>query len=38
MDISPDFADLFKILNKHKVRYLIVGAYATIYSNGVRIK
>ena len=31
MDISPDFADLFKILNKHKVRYLIVGAYAAIY-------
>ena len=31
MDISPDFADLLKILNKDKVRYLIVGAYAAIY-------
>ena len=31
MDISPDFADLFRILRKHEVRYLIVGAYALIY-------
>lgn len=31
MDISRDFADLFKILNRYKVRYLIVGAYAAIY-------
>jgi len=31
MDVSPDFADLLKILNKDKVRYLIVGAYAAIY-------
>lgn len=31
MDVSPDFADLLKILNKHKVRYLIIGAYAAIY-------
>ena len=31
MDISSDYKDLFKILNRHKVKYLIVGAYAVIY-------
>ena len=31
MDISSDYRDLFKILNKHKVRYLVVGAYAVVY-------
>lgn len=31
MDISPDYRDLLKLLNKHKVRYLIAGAYAVIY-------
>ena len=31
MDISSDYKDLFSILNKHKVRYLIVGAYAVVY-------
>lgn len=31
MDISSDYKDLFKILNKYKVRYLVVGAYAVIY-------
>jgi hypothetical protein len=31
MDISSDYRDLFKILNKHKVRYLVVGAYAVIF-------
>ena len=31
MDISPDFADLLRELNRYKVRYLIVGAYAAIY-------
>ena len=31
MDISQDYRDLFKVLNKHKVKYLIVGAYAVIY-------
>lgn len=31
MDISSDYRDLFKILNKHKVKYLIVGAYAVIF-------
>ncbi len=31
MDISSDYRDLFKILNTHRVRYLVVGAYAVIY-------
>lgn len=31
MDISSDYRDLFKIFNKHKVKYLIVGAYAVIF-------
>ena len=26
-----DYKELLKILNKHKVRYLVVGAYAVIY-------
>lgn len=31
MDISSDYRELFKILNKHKVKYLVVGAYAVIF-------
>lgn len=31
MEISSDYKNLFKILNKYKVRYLIVGAYAAVY-------
>lgn len=31
MEISSDYKDLFKILNKHKIKYLVVGAYAVIY-------
>lgn len=31
MDISYDYKDLFKILNKHKVKYLVVGAYAVTF-------
>jgi len=31
VDISLDYKDLFRILNKHKVKYLVVGAYAVIY-------
>lgn len=31
MDISCDYEDLFRILNKCKVRYIVVGAYAVIY-------
>lgn len=31
MDISSDYRDLFRELNKHKVKYLVVGAYAVVY-------
>lgn len=31
MRIPSDYRDLLKILNKHKVKYLIVGAYAVTY-------
>lgn len=31
MLIPSDYKDLLRILNKHKARYLIVGAYAVIY-------
>ena len=31
MGISHDYKDLFKTLNKHKVKYLIVGAYAVTF-------
>lgn len=31
MLVSSDYRDLFKILNRYKVRYLLVGAYAVSY-------
>ena len=31
MDISYDYKDLFRLLNKRKVRYIVAGAYAVIY-------
>lgn len=31
MFIPLDYKDLLNILNKHKVKYLVVGAYAVIY-------
>lgn len=31
MLIPSDYKDLLKILNKHRVKYLLVGAYAVIY-------
>ena len=31
MQIPSDYKDLLKILNKHKAKYLIVGAYAVTY-------
>ena len=31
MQIASDYKDLLRILNKHRVRYLVVGAYAVIY-------
>ncbi len=31
MDISSDYKDLFKTLNRHKVKYLVIGAYAVTF-------
>lgn len=31
MPIPSDYRDLLKLLNKHKVKYLLAGAYAVIY-------
>ncbi len=31
MDISCDYKELFRIFNKYKVKYLVVGAYAVIF-------
>ena len=31
MDISYDYKDLFKTLNRRRVKYLVVGAYAVIF-------
>ena len=28
MEVQQDFRDLFELFNKHKVDYIIVGAYA----------
>ena len=31
MDSTPDFEDLLSLLNRHQVRYLIVGGLAFVY-------
>ena len=31
MEIPHDYRDLLRILNEHKVRYLVIGAYAVSY-------
>ena len=31
MDISGDYRDLFSILNRYKVKYIVIGAYAVVY-------
>ncbi len=31
MEIQPDFRELFMLLNKHAVDYLIVGGYALAF-------
>ncbi|MCD6079819.1 MAG: nucleotidyltransferase [Candidatus Omnitrophica bacterium] len=31
MRVSSDYRDLFKILNRYRVKYLVVGAYAVAY-------
>jgi len=31
MGANPDFRDLFKLLHAHRVEFLVVGAYASIY-------
>ncbi len=31
MSIPLDYKELLKILNRHRVKYLIVGAYAVIH-------
>jgi len=36
VDISPDYEDLFKLLNEHKIKYLVVGAYAVMYYSAPR--
>ncbi len=30
MPASPDFKELLRLLEKHKVRYLVVGGYAVM--------
>lgn len=31
MEISQDYEDLFKVLNRYRIKYLVVGAYAVAY-------
>lgn len=31
MDVCPDYEELFKSLNAHKVKYLVIGAHAVIF-------
>jgi len=36
MEVQPDFRDLLKLFNDHKVKYLIVGGYALAYHGAPR--
>lgn len=36
MEISPDYEELFRLLNDYKVRYLVVGAYAVMFYSAPR--
>jgi len=36
MEIQPDFKDLLKSLNAHKVKYIIVGGYALAFHGAPR--
>jgi len=36
MEIQPDFKDLLKLLNDHKVKYIIVGGYALAFHGAPR--
>ena len=36
MEVQPDFRDLFELLNKHEVEYLIVGGYALAFHGAPR--
>jgi hypothetical protein len=36
MEANPDFKDLLKLFNAHKVEYIIVGAYALAYYGAPR--
>ncbi len=31
MELNSDFKGIFKIFNKYKVKYLLIGGYAVIY-------
>jgi hypothetical protein len=31
VDVCPDYEDLFRTFNAHKIKYLVVGGYAVIY-------
>lgn len=34
--LPPDFSDFLKLLNKHEVRYLLIGGYAVNFHGYVR--
>jgi len=36
MEVQPDFRDLLALFNAHKVKYIIVGAYALAYHGAPR--
>ncbi len=36
MEVQPDFRDLFKLFNAHKVKYMIVGGYALAFHGAPR--
>lgn len=36
MEVQPDFEELFVLFNKHRVKYIIVGAYALAFHGAPR--
>ena len=36
MEVQPDFKDLLRLFNVHKVEYMIVGGYALAYHGAPR--
>jgi hypothetical protein len=36
MEVQPDFKELFELLNRHKIEYIVVGSYALAFHGSPR--